>query len=228
VKRKILVLAGVIAVAASIYVGRLLAQQTSTSARAPEPPQTRIALINLRYVFENYYKYKSFKAEIEETVMKPFQTRDRVKTQEYEKLMRDAQKTDLKPEEREKIELEIRQLKRQVEDSRMEIQRTLHKRSEDAMKLIFKDVQETATKFAQVNNFEVLMAYGESFDPAEYYSVPFIYRRMQPGTFSPLWIKDGMDISKGVLSTLNAGQPNPPASGSSGSSSTATPASGSH
>src|SRR5205823_5099503 len=83
VKRTVYVTAGMLALSLAIVVAaQLRAQTTPANSNQPKAatPTTKVAIMNLTYVVNNYDKFKTFKEEIKQAV-DPFQKKD----EEYKK-----------------------------------------------------------------------------------------------------------------------------------------------
>src|SRR5437763_15856478 len=92
---------------AAVYFGRNLG-----AVPAPSAPQTRVAVLNLRWVIKNYDRYQRF-IEVMKKEEKKFVDIMQAKQQQLENLNREAQ--SLQGPQREAKEKEIRDLERDME-----------------------------------------------------------------------------------------------------------------
>jgi Skp family chaperone for outer membrane proteins len=202
VKRTILLLTGLLALAAAAYVGGRLRAQTTGAAPAPEP-RTRIALINLLFVLEKYERGKALNEEMK-LVAKPFQEKDQLKVAERDKMVKEAQDPKCTAERREQLEKDVRQIERQRQDNKAEYDAAMNKKSDESLKILYMEVQDAVTRYAQAHNFELVLHFNDATTRERYYSGPFIRGKMQPTVCMPLYAARGMDISEQVVNDLNA------------------------
>jgi Skp family chaperone for outer membrane proteins len=200
VKRTVLVLTGLLAVAAAAYVGGRLRAQTG--APAPEP-RTRIALINLLYVLEKYERGKALNEEMK-GLAKPFQDKDLAKVAERDKLVKEAQDPKCTTERREQIEKDVKRLERERQDNKTDYDAAMNKKSDESLKILYMEIQDAATRYAQAHNFDLVLHFNDATTRERYYSGPFIRGKMQPTVCMPLYAAAGMDISQQVVDALNA------------------------
>ena len=64
-KRKLVIVAGLATLTAAALIGTRLRAQAPAPTGVQPPAQTRVAFINLEYVFQNYEKAKTFKKEMD-------------------------------------------------------------------------------------------------------------------------------------------------------------------
>jgi len=234
VKRTLIVMAGVAALCTAIYVSNKLWAQTpggagsssggSTAAGSAAQPKTKVALLNLRYVVENYNKYKLYQEDFKK-VVEPFSARDTGLKTDGENLAKEAQKPTTTTERREQIEKQMKELQRKIEDNKNEAQKVIVKKQEEQLRTLYMDVRGVVERYAQAHGFEMVLHYNDTFDDKDYWSGPNIARKMQAGACMPMYIARGLDISQNVLSTLNASCPAPTPSSSGSTGNTGTPAS---
>ena len=206
-KRTVVLTAGMLALGMAGWVGsRLAAQQAGSGAPAPQTvsePRTRIALLNLAYVIKNYRKWESFQAEIKGNV-KEFEGRVQLKQKAMEELAKHAGDPKTTQEQRDNDQHEITKLKREIEDVNNEGKTYLVKKSDDQMVIIYREVQDAATRYAVAHNFELVLHYSDATTQADYYGAANILGKLQARACMPLYATPGLDISREVVTALNA------------------------
>ncbi len=203
-KRTVLVLTGLLALAAAAYVGGRLRAQ-STGAPAPEP-RTRIALMNLLYVLEKYERGKALNEEMK-GVAQPFQAKDTGLVAQRDKMVKEAQDPKCTAEKREQLEKEVKQIERQRQDNKADYDAAMNKKSDEALKILYQEIQDAASRYAQAHNFDLVLHFNDATTRERYYSGPVIRSKMQHTVCMPLYAAPGMDISKELVDTLNAKAP---------------------
>lgn len=176
--------------------GRLTAQ---SGAVAGADSRSRVALLNLSHVLKNYQKAVVLNNELKDLAA-PFQQRAKAKATQYEALAKEAQ---VKPDQREQYEKQARQLKRELEDLSNETQQVMAKRQDDALVLIYKEVQDASQRVAMSQGFDMVLSYNDATTSQEYWSPMNIMRKLQQGACTPLYFTRGMDISADVVNALN-------------------------
>jgi outer membrane protein len=207
VKRMFFALAGMSALTLAIFAGRLLyaqnAQSASSTPAAAPKTHTRVALLNLTYVVKNYKKFQTYQEELKKLV-EPYQAKDTSWKAEGEKLAKDAQAAGVTQEKREEIERKLRELQRNIEDNKQEVQKVLVKEQEKQLKTLYLDVYNVVSRYAQAHNYEMVLHYNDAVTQEDYWSAANIARKMQTGALMPMYMTGGLDISANVVQTLNA------------------------
>jgi Skp family chaperone for outer membrane proteins len=204
VKRTVLVLTGLLALVAAAYVGgRLWAQPGGTAAAPPPEPRTRIALINLLFVLEKYERGVALQAELKRAA-EPYQAKETAKMAEREKLVKEAQGPKCTAERREQIEADVKKIDRERQDNKADYEKTLAKKGDEAMKILYREIQDAASRYAQAHNFELVLHFNDATTTERYYSAAWIQRKLTPAVCMPLYAVRGMDISEQVVNDLNA------------------------
>lgn len=173
----------------------------STADAKAGAPRTRVALVNLNYVIKNYEKYKAFQNELKkegEVHQKEIQT----KTAQMEAIKKKITPA-LPASEREKLESQFRNLKRDVEDITAKARGSLSRKGSEAMVTIYKEVRDTAQRYAASADFDLVFHFEEAATPAELDTPKNIMRKMNAGGCVPMYWKNGMDISWHVVTQLN-------------------------
>jgi Skp family chaperone for outer membrane proteins len=204
VKRTVLVLTGLLALLAAVYVGGRLWAQPGTAPAAPPEPRTRIALLNLLYVLEKYERSTALQNELKKSA-EPYQAKETAKTAEREALLKEGQGPKCTPERREQIEADIRRIDRERQDNKADYDKLLAKKGDEALKILYREIQDAAQRYAQAHNFELVLHFNDATTPERYYSAAMIQRKLTPAVCMPLYAVPGMDISQQVVNDLNAG-----------------------
>ena len=200
-KRTLFLLVGVVALGTAIYASsKLWAQAPGVVATGTK---TKVGVLNLTYVIKNYSKFKNYQEQLKLKV-DPFQARDIAWKTEGEKLAKEAQLPATTAVRRDEIEKILKDYTRQVEDNKADAQKVLVKEQEAQLVTLYMDIRNVVDRYAAANGYDLVMHYNDVIDPAEYWSVPNIARKMQAGAAMPMYISGGVDISKNVLDTLNA------------------------
>ena len=197
-KRTVAFVAGALALSVAAYTGSRLMAQTG-SARPAGAPQTRVALINLRYVFKYYKKYDAFMKGMQDQEKKVMEgLRGKLKLAE-EKL---AKIQTAPPDQREKLDQEARDLKRQVEDENGKWMRESKRRVIEETVKIYREIREVATAYAQSTGFEMVLQFEGGISKEEAESPGLIARNLS-AAYYPMYWANGLDISFQVLTKLN-------------------------
>jgi Skp family chaperone for outer membrane proteins len=191
----------IVALAALAGAGRLWAEHKEPKP-AKAAPRTRVALVNLSYVIKQYKKYTNFQDELKEA-SRTFQERDRKLRAQAEKLTKGAGNPIL-PAKAEDSEEKLKKVQREIEDNGLKAKKTLGKKSDDAMKTIYMDIEEATKRYAAAHDIDLVMHYNDAVTPEELTSTPNIARKLQSGPLMPIYSAPGMDISKDILEVLNA------------------------
>jgi Skp family chaperone for outer membrane proteins len=194
---------GVVALGAITYVASRVAAQQNYPQAAAQPLRTRVGLINLTYVIKNYQKYTTFAEEMKKA-FEPFQEKDKSLTKELEALAKQKQDPKTAPDQAERLDQDIKNIQRAIEDNKLNARTLLSKRAGEQMKILYMDIQDRATSYARAHEFDLVLHYNDATTERDYYSYPNIERKLQSGACMPLYASAGMDISKAVVDLLNA------------------------
>jgi Skp family chaperone for outer membrane proteins len=202
-KRTILLVAGIAAFGVAVYFGTRLGAQGGGSAA---PVATRVGVVNVGIVFTKYEKAKVFKDELQKKVM-PFKDKMdkwRKETIEYQDMI---QKGDFSKYKKEDLEKAVVDRKRALEDTDREVRNLVGKQSEEQLVYLWREIAERVSLYGRQNGFHVVLGYGDPMDAKDLNTFANINRKMQGmdfGGVTPLYIADGLDISEGVVQSLNA------------------------
>jgi Skp family chaperone for outer membrane proteins len=199
-------MAGVLALSLAIVASaRLRAQQGTTQPPQPRPaaPTTKVAVMNLTYVVNNYDKFKGYKEEIKQAV-KPFQEADEKYKTDAKKLADEAQKADTTQNRREQIEGLLKDLQRKVEDNKNEAQKVVGRKQEQQLYTLYLDVHTVCKRVAEARGYDMILHFNDATEAKEFWSAANIARKMQAGALMPIYYNPALDVSADVLNTLNA------------------------
>jgi Skp family chaperone for outer membrane proteins len=197
----------IVALVAVVGASRLWAE----SKEKKPAPRTRIGLVNLKYVVTNYDKYKQFREEMK-AVIEPCQKRDaelRSKLEELRKkvenpsLLQTAGKDRNGKSEKEKLEKKVKEIQREIEENKETITKKLGKRSDDQMKVIYKDMMEATQSYATTHDLDLVLHYNDAITHEDFLSAQNIARKLNTGGLMPLYSKEEMDISQDLVAMLN-------------------------
>jgi Skp family chaperone for outer membrane proteins len=201
VKRIIIAAAGIVALGVVICAGRLTAQ-TGGSAPAAPAPRTRIALLNMTYVMKWYGKFKTYQDELKQ-LLQPAQDKDKSLRAQAEQIAKDMALPGKTNDEITKMQKDLREIKRAIEDNDQSARLLLTKRSDEQMKVLYLDVVDAASRYARAHDFELVLHYNDAVTKEDFYSPANIGRKLQNGALMPLYAVQGLDISKEVVENLN-------------------------
>jgi Skp family chaperone for outer membrane proteins len=203
---------GVLALGALICGGRLAAQQSGGAPAAPSPPRTRIALLNMTYVMKYYAKFKSYQDELKQ-ILQPFQDKDKALRAQADAIVKESSATGKSAADVEKLQKDLKDVKRAIEDNDQAARVLLGKRSDEQMKVLYLDVVDAASRYARAHDFELVLHYNDAVTREDFLSPANIGRKLQNGALMPLYAVQGLDISREVVENLNYSQ-TPAANGS--------------
>lgn len=201
----------IVTVAIILGASRLWAEN---QAKKPAP-RTRIGLLNLTCVIKNYNKYKQFQEEIKEFVV-PFRDRDAELRARLNKLKAQVEKPSLVPAKgedndakstREELEEKAREIQRKIEDNSQKAKKKLGKRSDDEMKILYKDVEEAVERYATAHGLELVLHYNDATTKEDFESPQNLARKLNTGALMPIYMVSGIDISTEILDDLNQRNP---------------------
>jgi len=177
-------------------------QVQQTLATAPAAPlRTRIAVINLQQVIKQYQKWANF-----ETSYKNLYGQYNA---EFER--KKAVGMDLKTQldkaaddpTREKIQLQIKDLERKVQDLGEDAKKQLGKMRDDQAQQIYLEVEQAVQAYARANDIEMVLHFNDAVAQADYYHPLNVQRKLQTGACMPMYVAPGMDITNTISAMLN-------------------------
>jgi len=192
---------GALSLGAAVYFGSRLGAQAPVKPAATT--QTRIAMVNLRWVIKNYAKYQSFIDQMK-AAEKMYIEQLTAKQKQLEAKAKEIESGTVKPADREKAEQEVRNLQREMEDIKLKARKEVAQRSTDEMVKVYKEVRDAAWRHAQANGFDLVLHFEGPADKTEVDSSVLIQRNMNAGGCVPLYWNPSLDISGHVLNALNS------------------------
>ncbi len=174
-------------------------------------PQTRIGLVNLTYVIKNYDRYKQFELEAKK-VVEPFQKRHAELSSKLEELRKQAVNPSLIPTageehgqkaKKDDLEAKAKKIQRELEENKEKIRKKLGERSDNEMKVIYKEVMEATQSYATMHDLDLVLHYNDAPTHEESLSAQNIARKLNTGALMPLYWKEEMDISMDLVTLLN-------------------------
>jgi Skp family chaperone for outer membrane proteins len=205
VKKSMVLALSLLSLGVAAYFGRQVGGQTTAPARPAATAQTRIAMLNLRWVIKNYAKYQTFIDQMkkeEEGYLKQLQEKQKLlesKAKEAEKLGIDK----LSPQDKERLETEVRNIQRDMDDIKLKAQKEVRQKSQDEMVKVYKEVRDAAYRHAQSQGFDLVLHFEGPADKNEVDSPVLVTRNMNAGGCVPLYWNPSLDISGHVLNALN-------------------------
>lgn len=197
------------------YVGPLSGQTSNNpsaaSASASPTGGTRIAILNLTYVINNYVKYQHFKEEMK-VAIEPFQKKHESLQQQLQELQKQAAALPRgQSEQGAGLEKKARDIQHQMEDNKTEIQLQLGKRNDEEMKIIYSDIYGAVQGYAASHRFDLVLHYNDAITKDDFLSAQNIARKLNAGALMPLYYTDTkLEISQDIVKLLNdsVGAPN--------------------
>ncbi len=205
-KRKLTVLIGMLSLATAIGVSSVGQAQNPAAPGGGTTPQTRIALINLSQVFKGYTKVTNFANE-NKALLQPYQDKAKTIQLQIEAHTKELEKKDLAESKRIETEKNLKAWQRQMEDLSNDAKLVFAKKNEEQMLIVYKEVMDVAQRYAGAHGYELVMQYNDvPTNSPEFYSGGNVARKLQAGACIPMYIAPGLDITQGVVDTLNAAQ----------------------
>ena len=195
---------GILSVVAALLLLNVAA--LSLWSRAAPPPasakSTRVGVFNLSYVVKNYEKFKVYQIELKK-LLDPFQEIDTSKKKEGEEIAEQLKEVDLDADGRKGLEKKLTKLQREIEDNKAEAQAVLVKEQERQLKSLHADVEAVVRRLAKERSFDLVMHHNEVITEAERTWHPNIARKMQAGSFMPIYIEPSIDLGDAILEELH-------------------------
>lgn len=189
----------IVAVAVVFGISQLWAESKKKSA-----PRTRIGLFNLTFVIKNYGKYKQFQEEIRKAAA-PFQERESELRSELKDLQ--AKAAQKEPEQRKELERQFQDLQRKLQENTGKAQQKLGKRNEEVMKIIYKEVEEAAERYATAHDLDLVLHYNDAAAKEDNENAQSVARKLGIPALLPSYMVPGMDISTEIVTDLNQRNP---------------------
>jgi Skp family chaperone for outer membrane proteins len=190
---------GVLSLTAAVwFASKLLAEPP---ARPAATGQTRVAMLNMRWVIKNYLKYNAFinSMKLEE---KKYIDELTLKQKAIEKLAKEMEPLP-QGAGRDSKEQEIRNLQREMDDIKLRARKEVQQKGNDEMVKVYKEVRDAAYRHATSNGFDLVLHFDGAADKTEIDSPVLVMRSINSGGCAPLYWNPSLDISGHVLKVLN-------------------------
>jgi Skp family chaperone for outer membrane proteins len=211
VKRTWILAGGALALGLLAYAGRPLGAQTGTPAPAPAPAAApaaapRIAVVNMAYIITYYNKAKAFKEEMKEA-SKPYEEKMKGMRAELETLGKEMAKPAAPGQEaqRDAMQKKVKELNRGLEDNETSAKAVLGKKYDDQLKILYLEIYDATRRYARAHDIDVVLQYGDAFTKEDLLHPRRLERVLATTPLYPLYMKEGTDISREVVMTLNGG-----------------------
>lgn len=208
--KKAVVAAGLcLALGVFLYVGSSRGQapnnQTGASPSA-SPTGTRIAILNLTYVINNYVKFQRYKEEMK-GIVEPFTKTHNDLQQQLEALKKKATEMSRPgtPGQGEELERQAREIQRKMEDNKAEVNLQMSKRSDEEMRIIYMDIYQAVQGYATSHRYDLVLHYNDAINKDDFLSAQNIARKLNTGALMPLISASNLDISMDIVKLLNEG-----------------------
>jgi Skp family chaperone for outer membrane proteins len=204
VKRTILFVAGIAALAAVASFGAAWAQSGGGVAPAA-PPATKVGVVNVGTVFSKYQKALAYKEELQKTIA-PFKLKAEGWRKEMIQYKEFLDKKDFSKYTKEGLEKGIIDRQRALEDMDKEVRKLIGAQQEEQLVQLWKEVTSHIRAYGASRGFHILLGYGDPLEAKDLETFPNINRKMQGmdlGGVCPLYIAAGLDISEDVVLSLN-------------------------
>ena len=174
-------------------------------ARPETPGTTRVAVVNIGHVFNNYHRAQQFKKQLEAD-FEPFKVEAKRLTGNLKAWENAIAAEDFKKQTKEEYQEKIINGKRQLEDLSRTMQEKLGKKQEQNLVTLWQEVQEGIKDYATDNKIDLILGYGDPLDPTLMDQFANINRKMQAmdsGGTVPLFHARGVDVAPAVTELLN-------------------------
>jgi Skp family chaperone for outer membrane proteins len=206
VKRTVGIVAGVVALCMVGYIGSRLAAEPPKAPAAGTPaapqPQTKVAVLNLSYVIKNYKKWEAFQADYKKK-LEGFDAQLKPMKDDYEKYEKEIKKPEVSAATKEDYGKKMREIQRVMQDKAEDYKKVLAEFEANSFTTIYNDVKYWTERYARAKGIELVMHYNDGTTEAEVNAATNIGRKMGQGACFPLYVAEGMDISKQVVAYLN-------------------------
>lgn len=187
----------------------VLGVSTAMAQNVHETPKsadaTRIAVVNVGYIFTKYELAIRLKAGIDEMLVEPKKEAQRILTQVRAWEAAIAQQ-DFGTSSKEEYEANLKKAKRQLEDMDADIKKRIGKKQEENLLILWKDVQQGIRVCAENRGIDVVFGYGDPMNEKDLNLFPNVNRKMQAmdhGSAVPLYARHGTDLAEEVTRYLN-------------------------
>jgi Skp family chaperone for outer membrane proteins len=206
VKKMILFVGGFAAMLAGVVAGSSYLFANGPAAVQPVQQQgTKIAVVNIGKVFNEYTRAKAFKEDLERT-LKPYNDKAKTLTDQITAWENALKSGTVKEAEKENYIQAIRKSRRDLEDMGAEIQKNLGTKQEQNLVTLYKEVDVGIATIAKAQGYQIVLGYGDPVEKDLLLLFPNINRKMQAmdlGSTVPLYVDPANDLSAIVVYNLN-------------------------
>jgi Skp family chaperone for outer membrane proteins len=207
VKKMSLYVGGFAAMLAGVVVGSTYLFANGPGAVQPVQQQgTKVAVVNIGKVFNEYVRAVAFKKDLEATLA-PFKDKAKKITDDIQKWETALKTPGMVPEkDKEQYIAAIKNARRTLEDMGAQIQSDLGKRQEQNLVTLWKEVDMGIAAVARNQGYHIVLGYGDPAQKELLDLFPNVNRKMQAmdlGSSVPLYIDPANDISHIVVFNLN-------------------------
>ncbi len=217
-KRTVAIVAGVVTLGLTLYVGSRLLADPGGAAAGAVAPTMKVRMVNLQYVIKNYKRTDALRAEHTE-LFKQYDAQIKAIKDLIEGRTAQLQKPEF-ADKHDAIEKEIKRLQREMQDKTEEARAALDKKQGDLIVLVYREVDEAVRTYARQAGLEMVMHFNDAVVETDRNSAANIARKMSAGACMPMYLAPGLDISQDIVNALNAKYPTTaaavPAGGSGG------------
>jgi RNA polymerase sigma factor (sigma-70 family) len=176
----------------------------ATPAKEGAPPlQTRIGLFNMTRVLKAAKKFQAVQADLLTRVQQAQKKLEVLKTN-VEKLKVESEDPATPAARREEFARQIRQIQREMEDEQESARKAMDKTSGEAVRSMYREVEDAANKIAKAKGLELVLFYTDAVTEADFYNPNNLQRKLsQSGALMPMIVAPGMDITDTVIEALD-------------------------
>jgi len=197
-KRIAFIAAGALVLCVGVYFStKLWAQQP-----AQPPAQTRVGILNLGYVLKNYQKVDAYTVEMKEHFNR-FDAALKAKKTEIDGRNKQIADPAL-ANQKEALEKEVKKLQREMEDMNNDMKKFIAEKTDKQMVTIYQEIQEAAARYAVAHNLDLVLTHIDAVNEADYLNPMNVMGKMQQRACMPLYYNKSMDVSKDIVTALNA------------------------
>jgi Skp family chaperone for outer membrane proteins len=171
---------------------------------AQESPPTRVAVLRLDEVLQNYTKAKEGKKALEAAVA-PYKLLLEQLKEETNRLQQAAADPKGEPVEKDAASKKLVELRRKMEDLTTEAQKVAGKKSEQLLTEVYADVEAAVQRHADAHQIDLVLTYTDA-PKEDRFKYPNVMRKINAasqGGVVPLFIRPRIDITHAVLQILN-------------------------
>lgn len=201
-KRMIALLVALVAMAGMVHFGT---GGDAPRATAQAGQRSKVALVNIAKVLRNFKKASTAGKDIADK-----RAAFIVKMNEKRAQIAERQKAMAAPTtpqaEKDRMEKEVTQLTRDIQDLDREAQKALSGLSNDTIVRVYNDIKSVIDAIAVANGMELVLCYPDASLPTEENTAAVAQLKLQTPAAMPFYQKN-LDITDAVIQTLNLRNP---------------------